>query len=106
MPKSQSQPNGKSNSSKSFSSESTDPIEYYTAEEVMSKFKIGQGCLISVPGNTVTVYARLQAYQERKDDVWFDLMEDFAKQVNENNVLGTRYKEEIKEAMILIKSLS
>ena len=41
-PKSQLQPKGKSISAKSFSSESTDPIEYYTGEEVISRFKIGQ----------------------------------------------------------------
>ncbi|MCH5233899.1 MAG: helix-turn-helix domain-containing protein [Muribaculaceae bacterium] len=44
-PKSQLQPKGKSISAKSFSSELTDPIEYYTGEDVMSRFKIGQGWL-------------------------------------------------------------
>ena len=43
--KSQLQPKGKSISANSFSSESTDPIEYYTGEEVMSRFKIDQGWL-------------------------------------------------------------
>lgn len=46
-----------------------------------------------------------QAYQERKDDEWYDLMDNFSKQINDNNALETRHKEEIKKALILIKSL-
>lgn len=46
-----------------------------------------------------------QAYQERKDDEWYDLMEDFSKQINDNNALETRHKEEIKKALIHIKNL-
>ena len=46
-----------------------------------------------------------QAYQERKDGEWYELMEDFAKQINENNAMDNRNKEEIKRALILIKSL-
>ena len=44
-------------------------------------------------------------YQERKDEEWYDLMEDFAKQINENNAIGIQYKEEIKKALILINNL-
>ena len=44
-------------------------------------------------------------YQEKKDEEWYDLMDNFAKQVNDNNAIGTRHKEEIKRALILIKSL-
>ena len=44
-------------------------------------------------------------YQERKDEEWYDLMDNFAKQVNDNNAIGTLHKEEIKRALILIKSL-
>ena len=46
-----------------------------------------------------------QAYQARKDDEWYDLMDNFSKQINDNNALETRHKEEIKKALILIKSL-
>lgn len=46
-----------------------------------------------------------QAYQERKDDEWYDLMEDFSKQINDNNAIGTQHKEEIKRALIHIKNL-
>ena len=40
-----------------------------------------------------------QAYQERKDDEWYDLMENFAKQINENYAIDNLNKEEIKKAL-------
>ena len=46
-----------------------------------------------------------QDYQERKDEEWYDLLKDFAKQINENNAIGIQHKEEIKKTLILIKNL-
>ena len=44
-------------------------------------------------------------YQERKDEEWIDLMENFAKQINENYAIDNLNKEEIKKALIHIKNL-
>ena len=44
-------------------------------------------------------------FQKRKDEEWYDRMKNFPKQINENNSIGIRHKEEIKKALIFIKNL-
>ena len=42
---------------------------------------------------------------QQKDEEWHDLMDNFAKQINDSNAIETLHKEEIKKALILIISL-
>lgn len=58
----------------------------------------------SLPNFMKKYFKDWQVYQERKDHGWYDLMDNFSKQINDNNALETRYKEEIKKALIHIKN--